>query len=480
MEKYFLIATISSIVFYAIYYFFLRKESFHKFNRFYLLGALIVSLLIPLVRFTIPAPILAAEQVSTFSELIIYIQLPEFTVSAQTASGWSLAKIFWSIYLTGVFFFSILFIIKLIKISSLIIQSKKNKKGNYIFIEYDENMAPFSFFNYIFMNSDAYNQEDKESIILHEKIHVKQHHSWDLIFVELLGIVLWFNPVILLYKRSLQIIHEYLADHRVLRHGIEQGAYLDLLLRQLILPNMSVGAQNFVRVPGHHFNYLLTKNRFKMLKNHYYSKWALAKAIFVLPLIAFLLMLNCKPKTEEPEVIEYQISLENMGSGSDEEITYEVDIIQADGSVKKIDVRRLEKVPEGSDVFFLDKDGNVDASYTFFWAENETEVKEAPLRFVEVMPEPVGGMDAIYKFLQENLRYPKEARDKGISGQVFIEFVVEKDGSIDNVKVLKGVDPDLDAESVRVVKLMPKWKPGKQKGEPVRTYFNIPIRFTIN
>jgi TonB family protein len=480
MERYFLIATVSSIVFYAIYYFFLRKESFHKFNRFYLLGALIISLLIPFVRFTIPAPILAAEQASTLSELIIYIQLPEFTVSAQTASGWSLAKIFWSIYLIGVAFFALLFIVKLIKISSLIIQSKKIRKDNYIFVEYDENNAPFSFFNYIFMNADAYNQEDKENIILHEKIHVKQHHSWDLIFVELLGIVLWFNPVILLYKRSLQIIHEYLADHRVLQHGIEQGAYLDLLLRQLMLPNMSVGAQNFVRVPGHHFNYLLTKNRFKMLKNHYYSKWAFAKAIFVLPLIAFLLMLNCKPKTEELEVIEYQISLENMKSESDEECTYEIDIIQADGSVKKIDVRKLEKVPEGSDVFFLDKDGNVDTSFTFHWAENKTEVKEAPLRFVEVMPEPVGGMDAMYKFLQENLTYPKEARDKGISGTVFIEFVVEKDGSISNVKVLKSVDPDLDAESVRVVKLMPKWNPGKQMGKPVRCYFNIPIRFTIN
>jgi TonB family protein len=443
MEKYTLIISIAIIVFYAIYYYFLRKESFHKFNRFYLLGALIFSLLIPFVRFTIPAPILEAEQISTLSELMIYIQLPEFTVSAQTASGWSLAKILWNIYWFGVAFFALLFIVKLFKITSLIIQSKKIRKENYVFVEYDENNAPFSFFNYIFINTDAYNQEDKESIILHEKFHVRQRHSWDLIFMELLGIVLWFNPVIFMYKRSLQVIHEYLADHRVLQQGIEQGAYLDLLLRQL----MFVKADNFSPLPiGHHFNYLLTKNRFKMLKNHHYSKWAIAKAIFVLPLIAFLLMLNCKNKTQDPETMEYTITLENVPtSESDEEVTYEVEITK-DETGQQITMK----------------------------------VADEPLRFVEELPEFVGGMDSLYSFLHKTLRYPANAKEKGISGQVFVEFVVEKDGSVSNVKVLKGADPELDAEAIRVVKMMPKWKPGKHEGKPVRCFYNLPIRFTIN
>jgi len=103
-----------------------------------------------------------------------------------------------------------------------------------------------------------------------------------------------------------------------------------------------------------------------------------------------------------------------------------------------------------------------------------------PMRFVEEMPEPIGGLDAMYAFLQSNLKYPEVARNNGISGQVFIEFVVEKDGTIGNVKVLVGVYPELDQEAVRVVKLLPKWKPGKQMGKPVRCFYNIPIRFTIN
>jgi len=103
-----------------------------------------------------------------------------------------------------------------------------------------------------------------------------------------------------------------------------------------------------------------------------------------------------------------------------------------------------------------------------------------PMRFVEEMPEPIGGFENMYAFLQANLRYPEVARNNNISGQVFIEFVVERDGSISGVRVLAGVYPELDQEAVRVVKILPKWKPGKQMGKPVRCFFQIPIRFTIN
>jgi protein TonB len=103
-----------------------------------------------------------------------------------------------------------------------------------------------------------------------------------------------------------------------------------------------------------------------------------------------------------------------------------------------------------------------------------------PMRFVEEMPEPNGGFEAMYAFINANIKYPEVARNNGISGQVFIEFVVERDGSISSVKVIAGVYPELDQEAVRVVKMLPKWKPGKQMGKAVRCFYNIPIRFTIN
>jgi TonB family protein len=237
-----------------------------------------------------------------------------------------------------------------------------------------------------------------------------------------------------------------LADHRVLQHGIEQGAYLNLLLRQLTLQNEWM--------IGHHFNYLLTKNRFKMLKNNHYSKWALAKVAFVLPFIAFLLMLNCKPKPQEPETVEYTFEL--PASDTEEEVTYDVTITDEGTNQKHVKIEKA-KIEE-------DKP---DADGTY--------------RFVKEMPEPIGGMDAMYKYLQNILKYPAEAREKGIQGQVFLEFVVEKDGKITNVKVIAGVHPLLDEEAVRAVELLPDWKPGKLKnGELARCFYQIPIRFTIN
>jgi protein TonB len=103
-----------------------------------------------------------------------------------------------------------------------------------------------------------------------------------------------------------------------------------------------------------------------------------------------------------------------------------------------------------------------------------------PPFFVDEMPEPMGGIDALYAFLKSNLRYPQIARDNGIQGQVLVGFVIERDGSISNVKVDASVFPDLDQEAIRVVKLMPNWKPGKQGGKTVRCSYQLPIRFILN
>jgi protein TonB len=103
-----------------------------------------------------------------------------------------------------------------------------------------------------------------------------------------------------------------------------------------------------------------------------------------------------------------------------------------------------------------------------------------PVPFTDVMPEPIGGFEAMYNFLRENLVFPEIPRKNNIQGQVFVRFVVERDGSISDVQVIIGVYPDLDKEAVRVVKIMPKWKPGMSEGKAVRCYYYLPIRFIIN
>jgi TonB family protein len=107
-------------------------------------------------------------------------------------------------------------------------------------------------------------------------------------------------------------------------------------------------------------------------------------------------------------------------------------------------------------------------------------VPDDPFDVVEQMPEFPGGMEALMKYLQESVKYPKEAFEKGIQGRVLVQFIVEKDGSISEVEVVKKVNEYLDAEAVRVVNAMPKWKPGMQKGKPVRVKFTLPITFRLS
>ena len=112
-------------------------------------------------------------------------------------------------------------------------------------------------------------------------------------------------------------------------------------------------------------------------------------------------------------------------------------------------------------------------------AQNKKKANDKVLEKAEVMPEYPGGDQAMMDFVAKNVQYPQEARDKEISGRVLVSFIVEKDGSIADVKVVKGIGGGCDEEAVRVVKAMPKWKPGKDKGKPVRVSYMMPFTFKL-
>ncbi|MEE1221102.1 MAG: energy transducer TonB [Bacteroidales bacterium] len=115
------------------------------------------------------------------------------------------------------------------------------------------------------------------------------------------------------------------------------------------------------------------------------------------------------------------------------------------------------------------------------FCQNEVKVSddEAIFFVVEVQPEFPGGMDSMYAFIQKNLIYPEKAKAEGIEGRVFITFTIEKDGSVSNVKILRGIGGGCDEAAKEVVEKMPKWKPGTQRGKPVRVQFNLPIKFEL-
>lgn len=123
--------------------------------------------------------------------------------------------------------------------------------------------------------------------------------------------------------------------------------------------------------------------------------------------------------------------------------------------------------------------GTALAAQTDVTPQVTTATEEEVFVVVEEDPEFPGGMDALYQYLASNIRYPKQAKEEGIQGRVFVNFVIEKDGSVSNVKVLRDIGGGCAEEAMRVVQAMPKWKPGRQRGKRVRTQYTLPINFNL-
>jgi TonB family protein len=273
-------------------------------------------------------------------------------------------------------------------------------------------------------------------IIEHEKVHMDQKHSIDLILLELLTIFQWFNPVIWLYRRSMKSIHEYLADEGVIVKGFDRVNYQELLLGQ------TLGFQ--VNDLTNNFNHSLLKNRIIMMTKQRSGTFSGWKAALAIPIVMGLILIFGFSVTSES-------AREKQGPEQ---------IISLSG--KPIPVELYSTLSPGEDTL-------VKASG-----------KEPVYEVVKTMPEFNGGFNAMVDYLVTNIKYPEEAKKNKITGTVFVSFIVEKDGKISNTSILKSANPLLDEEALRVVSTMPKWKPGlDDDGKPVNVKFNLPIKFAL-
>lgn len=422
-------------IFYLFYRIFLRKETFFKLNRIYLLGSLLFSVTIPFLDLSwsiFQDSLTQTGIINTLAGLRKgYNEINEVVIYAYTGKlTWVVIKEYLSaIYWSGVLISSSFFMFGLIRIIFLIAKSNPKKCGNYKIVEVSDALVPFSLFKWIIINPEKFSSEEMENIIIHEKMHAFQLHSFDLIFTEVLVILFWFNPFIYWYRKSIREIHEYLADRAVVENGCDRLDY-----QQLILSQVSGG--RFVGLACR-FSYSLSKNRLKMLtmiKSKNISKIKFLLAI-PLALIALTVFANSNNFTK----VSNQLKTESKFSGLNETTNIESDTI-------------IESDKPEEQVYYS----------------------------VEVMPKFQGKeSDQFRTFINENLHYPEEAQKKGISGRVFIQFDVDKEGNVDNVIVVRGVAPLLDAEALRVTKSSPKWEPGLEKGKPVRVRYTFPIVFAL-
>ncbi|GAB3002585.1 M56 family metallopeptidase [Cyclobacterium sediminis] len=388
-----------------------EKNTFFAWNRAYLLWAIIMALVLPILDFE------GINSINLANETYFF-QLPTFEFDGSNQDANFFMSLSLSSILVGLYFVGMLFPLTkfIIGIRSLIRSAKKAKtshKGKYTLLEH-ASFEPSSFFHLIFLPQGSLQLRNKvDWIIDHEAAHADFRHSIDKLLLQLVKIIFWFYPIYLLYETELEVIHEYQVDNKMTaNYPVEEYA---LLLIHL-------GRPKSVNQLAHNFNKFQIKKRLTMMTQPKSKR--ITKGLYALALPLFLCLLALVSCEQKDEIVE-------------------------------VEIPKAETITEQA-------------------------IPNAIFEIVEDMPVPYEGMQGWNKYLSQNLKYPQSARDQKLEGTVYLQFIINKEGKLINPTVIKSVDPDLDAEALRVIKNSPDWTPGKQKGKDVNVKINLPIRFKLN
>lgn len=409
----------------VIYRVLLSGLTFFTWNRSILLGLLILSGLIPLLKL----------EFFGLGPEIIEMTLPVFLVgdqvSSEASSSFSWSQVLIAVYLFGAIITAARLVLGFMISQRQIGKAKKVYHNNH-FIAIHPEFVPASFFEYILMPNFNPDSPEQKQIILHESMHVKLLHSWDLLLVNFAKVLFWFNPLIYIFERSLREIHEFQADQGV-TYTYAPREYATLLL-QLITAKPGWQFMN-------NFNQFQTKKRIIMMAKSKSTPWQKLRFLTLIPVVGLLLFVfSCEREDMSPSlaaVVDFP------------------EILEVPLSVDELKVTPYEN-----------------PIYTFQDADEVFDV-------VEQQPNPPGGMSGWNQYLGKNLNYPVQARQMGIEGTVIVVFEIQKDGSIRNVEILRGIGGGADEEAIRVVQNSPRWEPGKQRGREVTTRMRLPIRFKL-
>ena len=428
-------------IFYMFYRLVLARETFHRVNRLTLLLTAIASFVLPLCVITLHKTVTV--------EAVPMVSVGDVQMEIATDAG----PEWWQLLLPLIFIIGVVAtlghtLMSMFRILMLIKRSEKHPQPDGITICVIDNgqIQPFSWMRYIVMSRRDY-VDGNPAILAHERGHIRLRHSWDLLLVDTLTALQWFNPAMWMLRQDLRAIHEYEADGEVLSLGINARQY------QYLLITKAAGIGGYSLANG--ISHSTLKNRINMMLHKKSERRSLLKLLALIPIVGLAFALNARTVTD-----------------------YVYDEPQKQQPVKKGKKAGTIKV-NGQEIKVVEQDDIVTME-----GEVEAPAQESPaddaFDVVEQMPEYPGGPKALMEFLNNNVQYPAEAEKAGIQGRVIATFVVEKDGSISNAKVVKSVDPLLDAEALRVIGAMPNWKPGMQNGKIVRVKYTVPLSFHLD
>ncbi len=477
---------------YGIYWALLKNETAFHVKRFYLVASILFSLVFPLISISVDRNSI----IPSLSNSIPTYWLPEIVITAEgTAISQPAPFVYWT-WVTALYLgvATLLVLLLFVRIGNMIRLFQKSRHytwKKYTIAESEKVTGVFSFFQFIFLPPvNVLDTEERQEILQHEEIHIQQFHSFDILLIHFLEIICWFNPIIKAYKVSLVQVHEFEADACSVE-GKDVNRYCSLLAKVALQQNGFVLAN--------HFTNSFTLKRITMMKTvrKKISKWKMT--VSILTGLIFFIVVACQDQVMS--------DIREMGQNSSMALDYPLEVQQALDKMKALNPEAefivIEMNEEGkktmakldSDTDFVNQIQEMSVikpteSETAFIILRKgdrmntladiTKSNDEVFTIVEESAEPKGGMEEFYRHLATVITYPTEARQKGIEGRVFVEFIVNTDGSISDVVVIKGIGSGCDEEAARVVALANPWNPGKQKGQVVRQRMVVPIIFKLS
>jgi hypothetical protein len=578
-------STISLIVFLGFYHLVLEREKTLQLNRFYLLSSIVISLAIPFITFEIIKIVPVVQEINP--------AMPPFPTSFEKITPETLDYtpfILWSIYGITTFLLLLRFGKNFWKLLSKSNSNTIVKYKNATLVLVDEKALPHTFLNSIFINSDDYNNRNiEEELYTHELVHVNQKHTLDILFIELLKVIFWFNPLFIFYKKAIQLNHEFLADEKVVT------SYNDIPFYQSLLLQKSSGNQNIYLASN--LNYLVTKKRLLMMTKNTSKRIAFLNKIAIVPILAGLIYFFCIEIVAQEKTISVNQVAVSAVAINDEELLdssaisdkrrdayyasvrilvkdysrdIKIDKMYEDLSLEEkrrylnyvpkafqkkfptekelLDFKNAKKYAiwideihvtnnklndfepkeiayfSGSVVLKNARSKRFPQPYQYSFYTNDyfnKNLKNSHLKFsndtlrigisdynrtknlkklklikadtlaryaqekqedkiyntseTTENPEFEGGMTAFFKYISAHFKIPEEVTKSKLKGKVYASFIIEKDGSLSNIKILKEMGYGTREEAERVLKNSPKWKPGKIHEKSVRTLYSLPI-----
>lgn len=404
---------------YLAYWLTIRNGSKYSLNRIFLLISLVLSAIVPILSF-IPKDLVSSNYNNILEPLVINADF----VPANSAHASNTLSVIAIIYIGGTTYFCLRFFSNISRIFYLYLRFPKYEFNGFKAVILDTDQAAFTFFNLLFISRSEYESGDSKEVIVHEKAHRDEYHSIDIILLEIMTIIQWFNPFLWAFRLSLKSEHEFIADNKVLKNGFDKILYQKLLFEKA----SGITSLNLTN----HFNHSLLKKRLK--------------------------------------------------------------IMSTQKSKSKVNVRYLLSIPFIILVFSL-----FAANHNSYAQLNNNAEVDVNAEYLN------GGIDGMRTFIARNIKYPKSAYKKGVSSKIFVQFIVDEKGNVTNIEINRNdkrdnvVDEivvsakkskksleisseslkDLEAETIRLIKLLKGFTPAQKDGKNIKSLIILPIHFML-